>query len=116
MSPRPGAPQWEGDRLDGRKIFLHSELDGFGDAIHMARYIPMVKAMGGHVTLVCHPTQGRLFIRAGDRLGLDCLVAKGARVAAAAMEHDVQAGPLAPAGDLQDHAGDDPARSLARRG
>jgi hypothetical protein len=84
-------PRWEGDRLDGRKIFLHTTLDGFGDAFQMARYIPMVKAMGGHVTLVCYPALGRLFIQSGDRLGFDCIIAEGARVPAAVMEHDVQA-------------------------
>ena len=85
------APQWDGDRLDGCKIFLHTTLDGFGDAIQMARYIPLVKAMGGHVTLVCYPSLGRLFIQSGDRLGFDCIIAEGARVPAAVMEHDVQA-------------------------
>jgi hypothetical protein len=85
------APRWDGDRLDGRRIFLHTALDGFGDAFQMARYIPMVKAMGGHVTLVCYPALGRLFIRSGDRLGFDCIIAEGARVPPAVMEHDVQA-------------------------
>jgi hypothetical protein len=89
--PRDRAPRWDGDRLDGRKIFLHTTLDGFGDAFQMARYIPMVKAMGGHVTLVCYPALGRLFIQSGDRLGFDCIMAEGARVPAAVMEHDVQA-------------------------
>ena len=70
------APRWEGDRLDGRRIFLHTSLDGFGDAFQMARYIPMVKAMGGHVTLVCHRGTGRLFIQSGDRLGFDCIIAQ----------------------------------------
>ncbi len=57
----------------------------------MARFIPMVKAMGGHVTLVCHPAMGRLFIQSGDRLGFDCLIAQGARAPEAVMRHDVQA-------------------------
>ncbi len=57
----------------------------------MVRYIPMVKAMGGHVTLVCHPSLGRLLIRSGDRLGFDCIIAQGAKVPPAVMEHDVQA-------------------------
>lgn len=85
------APRWAGDRLEGRKIFLHTSFDGFGDAIQMARYIPMVKAMGGHVTLVCHPAMGRLFIQSGDRLGFDCLIAQGAQAPESVMRHDVQA-------------------------
>jgi protein O-GlcNAc transferase len=85
------APRWGGDRLDGRRIFLHTTLDGFGDAFQMVRFIPTVKAMGGHVTLVCYPTLGRLLIRSGDRLGFDCIIAQGAEVPPAVMEHDVQA-------------------------
>jgi hypothetical protein len=85
------APRWDGDRLDGRRIFLHTSFDGFGDTIQLARFIPMVKAMGGHVTLICHPSMGRLFVQSGDRLGFDCLIAQGARVPEAVMRHDVQA-------------------------
>ncbi len=73
------APRWDGDRLEGRRIFLHTTLDGFGDAFQMVRYIPTVKAMGGHVTLVCHPALGRLLIRSGDRLGFDCIIAQARR-------------------------------------
>ena len=94
------------------RIFLHTTLDGFGDAIQMARYIPMVKAMGGHVTLVCYPAMGRLFIQSGDRLGFDCLIAQGARVPGGRDGARRPGHPHEPAGDLPDHAGHDPGRSL----
>jgi hypothetical protein len=45
-------PQWNGEPLGGRRIFLHAE-QGLGDTIHMARYIPVVAQRGGTVILEC---------------------------------------------------------------
>jgi tetratricopeptide (TPR) repeat protein len=42
------APEWRGEALHGETILIHAE-QGFGDAIHFARYIPMVAARGGRV-------------------------------------------------------------------
>jgi tetratricopeptide (TPR) repeat protein len=45
---RFGAPEWRGEELNGATILIHAE-QGFGDAIHFARYIPMVAARGARV-------------------------------------------------------------------
>src|SRR6185503_17319552 len=44
-------PLWLGDgRLDGKTILLHAD-QGFGDSLQMARYAPMVEALGAKVVL-----------------------------------------------------------------
>jgi hypothetical protein len=86
-----GTPRWDGTPLVGRKIFLHTILDGFGDAMQFARYIPRVVAMGGHVTLVCQPEQGPLFFNSHQHLGFHCLIRLGSSVPAEVARHDVQA-------------------------
>ena len=53
-SKRPSfrQPAWDGREIEGRTIVLYSE-QGFGDAIHFIRYVPVVAAMGARVLLVC---------------------------------------------------------------
>ncbi len=46
-------PAWDGKALDGRAVFLTSE-QGIGDALLMARYLPLVKACGGRVLYEGH--------------------------------------------------------------
>jgi hypothetical protein len=41
---------WDGSPLDGRTILIHFE-QGFGDAIQVARYLPLVAQRGGRVIL-----------------------------------------------------------------
>ncbi len=53
-------PRWDGADLRGKTILLHQE-QGFGDLIHFARYIPILKAMGGNVVVEVHPELSRLF-------------------------------------------------------
>ena len=53
-------PQWTGETLQGRRILIHAE-QGLGDAIHMARYIPLVARRGGKVILECPGPLVRLF-------------------------------------------------------
>lgn len=53
-------PLWDGKPLAGKTILIHAE-QGFGDAIHFARYVPMVKALGGTVVLETRPELARLF-------------------------------------------------------
>ncbi len=52
-------PEWDGGDLGGKTILLHQE-QGFGDMIHFARYIPMVKEKGGTVVVEMQPQLSRL--------------------------------------------------------
>ncbi|MEX0676319.1 MAG: tetratricopeptide repeat protein [Pirellulales bacterium] len=49
---RPTGPQWDGGPLEGRTILLYSE-GGLGDAMQFIRYVPLVKARGGRVAVIC---------------------------------------------------------------
>ncbi len=66
-------PTWQGEPLAGRTILLHAE-GGHGDAIHFARYVPLVAARDGRVVLECHPALVRLFAGIG---GVDRVLARG---------------------------------------
>ncbi|HXR86407.1 MAG TPA: tetratricopeptide repeat protein [Stellaceae bacterium] len=57
---RFGTPEWRGEELKGAAILIHSE-QGFGDAIHFARYIPLVAARGGRVIFEAPAELHRLF-------------------------------------------------------
>ena len=59
---RFATPPWDGRELGGKTILLHAE-GGFGDVIQFARFVPMVKARGGVVTLTVQPELVRLFSR-----------------------------------------------------
>lgn len=57
---RSKAPCWDGSLFTGKRLLVHRE-QGFGDNIQFARYLPMVKQLGG--TVVCempHPLLGLL--------------------------------------------------------
>jgi tetratricopeptide (TPR) repeat protein len=41
-------PQWDGKPFVGKRLLVHYE-QGLGDCIHFARYLPMVKSLGGTV-------------------------------------------------------------------
>ena len=76
---RPG-PAWDGQAFAGKRLFLYGE-QGFGDTVQCARYLPMVKALGGTVILECQPQ----LISLMDGLGVDEIVPRN------------MAGPPAPA-------------------
>jgi tetratricopeptide (TPR) repeat protein len=60
MVPRKFAcPQWRGEDLADKTIFLHSE-QGYGDTIQFLRYVPLLASRGGRVILEVPPSQGRL--------------------------------------------------------
>lgn len=57
MSPRrskeAGAlPPWDGSNFSGKTLLVDTE-QGIGDSIQFIRFLPMVKALGGHVVLAC---------------------------------------------------------------
>lgn len=45
-------PKWTGGDLTGKTILLYTE-QGFGDAIHMARFVPLVQKLGTAVVIGC---------------------------------------------------------------
>lgn len=64
------APEWRGEDLNGKTILVYEE-QGFGDSILCSRFLPMVKARGGHVVLECKQALHRLFSGIG---GIDQMV------------------------------------------
>ena len=43
-------PEWDGSRLDGRTILVLAE-QGYGDTLMFARYVPIVRALGGRIVI-----------------------------------------------------------------
>jgi tetratricopeptide (TPR) repeat protein len=52
-------PRWQGEDLSGKKILIRGE-QGMGDAIQMARFLPLLTAQGAEVWFDCHPCMHRL--------------------------------------------------------
>ena len=52
-------PQWQGEKLSGATILLHSE-QGLGDTLQFVRYAPLVARRGGRVILACQASLKRL--------------------------------------------------------
>ncbi len=52
--------EWQGEPLEGKTILVHAE-QGFGDALEMCRFVPMLADRGATVSLECRPGLGRLF-------------------------------------------------------
>jgi len=55
-----GIPRWRGEDLSNRSILVLAE-QGHGDALQFVRYVPMLRALGASVHVVCHPGLARLF-------------------------------------------------------
>ena len=70
-----GRPQWTGEPLKGRSVFVYAE-QGLGDAIHFARYLPLIAAGGGKVIFECRPELVRLAHTMG---GVD-VIERGAKL------------------------------------
>jgi len=55
-------PQWAGDALQGRKLYIHRE-QGFGDALQFIRLLPSIKKrFGGTIYLESQPELINLFL------------------------------------------------------
>ncbi len=52
-------PYWTGAPFPGQTLFVWGE-QGLGDVLHMARYLPRVKAMGGRLIVFCRKPVARL--------------------------------------------------------
>jgi hypothetical protein len=48
--PRTDTPQWQGEDVSGKTVFLYAE-QGYGDTIQFLRYAPLVAARGARVIL-----------------------------------------------------------------
>ncbi len=57
---RLSGSRWTGETFSGKTLLVHGE-QGLGDAIQFARFLPMVKALGGRVVLETHACLMRLF-------------------------------------------------------
>lgn len=66
-------PRWDGSALNGRRILLRAE-QGFGDAIHFCRYVPIIQQQGGRVIFACKPELHRLM---HSLRGWDSLITQG---------------------------------------
>lgn len=53
-------PRWNGEPVPDQTLFLHAE-QGFGDAIHFARFMPLVRQRAARVILECRPELKSLF-------------------------------------------------------
>ena len=63
-------PQWDGSPFPGKRLFIHDE-QGMGDIIQFARYMPLVKKLGGTVIF---EVRGALLGIFKDLPGVDELV------------------------------------------
>lgn len=57
--PEMPIPQWRGEDLEGKTILVMPE-QGFGDTILMARFLPLLRARGCRIRLICKPPLRRL--------------------------------------------------------
>ena len=55
-----GVPFWAGENLAGKRLIVIEE-QGIGDVIQFIRYLPLIGAMGAHVTLMTRQVLSRLF-------------------------------------------------------
>ena len=53
-------PNWDGGDLSGKTILVRAE-QGFGDALRMARFLPLLAARAARVIVECRPPLSRLF-------------------------------------------------------
>jgi tetratricopeptide (TPR) repeat protein len=66
-------PQWKGEPLAGKTIFIHAE-QGLGDTLQFVRYVSIVKLMGPSVIMECPPPLANLL---STCRGIDRLIVSG---------------------------------------
>ncbi|HVI50288.1 MAG TPA: FkbM family methyltransferase [Candidatus Sulfotelmatobacter sp.] len=67
-------PEWKGEPLNGKTLFLHDE-QGFGDVLMFARFIPEARRRGaGKIILQCQPELMRLMALTP---GIDQVIRRG---------------------------------------
>ncbi len=70
------SPRWDGNPINGKSILVHAE-QGFGDTIQFVRYLPMVKALGGHVIFEC---QNNLISLLKNCDGIDRIISRSSDI------------------------------------
>lgn len=95
-------PEWKGEPLNGKTLFLHDE-QGFGDVLMFARFIPEARSRGaGKIILQCQPELMRLMaltpgvdqvIRRGQEPPAECDVFAPLLSLAGIFGHDLQSLP-----------------------
>lgn len=68
-----GKPRWDGAPLNDKTLLIYPE-QGMGDVIQFLRYLPLCKAAGARVMVICHPPLADLLAKAKD---IDVVVADG---------------------------------------
>lgn len=59
-APRFDRPRWDGSEPAGKTLLVYAE-QGFGDAIHFARYVPLLAKRGARTVFRCPATLKALF-------------------------------------------------------
>jgi len=69
--PLPACPQWSGEDLRGKRLFVHSE-QGFGDTMQFLRYVELAAERGAEVILHVRPELRNIAatVRGVARLGI----------------------------------------------
>jgi tetratricopeptide (TPR) repeat protein len=63
-----GRPQWAGENVRGKTVFIHSE-QGLGDTLQFCRYVKLVEALGATVVLSVQDCLRRLLQGLGATVG-----------------------------------------------